>query len=74
MEKASGAGRGPSPLSHFFSRRERPPLEGKMSSCFILSEYVVEETAVRLALIQKLLPGVCDLRRRMKFRLSETEI
>ena len=45
-----------------------------MSSCFILSEYVVEETAVRLALIQKLLPGVCDLRRRMKFRLSETEI
>ena len=51
MEKASGAGRGPSPLSHFFSRRERPPLEGKMISCFILSEYVVEETAIGLALL-----------------------
>ena len=74
MENTSGAGK----VSHlsliFFLRRETPPLEGKMSSCFILSEYVVEETAVRLALIQKLLPGVCDLRRRMKFRLSETEI
>ena len=41
-----------------------------MSSCFILSEYVVEETAVGLALIQKLLPGVCDLRRRMKQRFN----
>ena len=52
MENASGAGRGLSTLSLiFFSRRERPPLEGEMSSCFILSEYVVEETAVGLALL-----------------------
>ena len=52
MENTSGAGRGLSPLSLiFFSRRERPPVEGKIRSCFILSEYVVEETAVGLALL-----------------------
>ena len=51
MENASGAGRGLSALSHFFSRHERPPLEGKISSCLILSEYVVEETALGLALL-----------------------
>ena len=47
--------RGPPEVYHFslifFSRRERPPLEGKISSCLILSEYVVEETALGLALL-----------------------
>ena len=51
MDDASGAGRGLSPLSHFFSRRERPRLEGKISSWLILSEYVAEETALGLALL-----------------------
>ena len=46
------AGRGLSPLSLiFFSRRERPRLEEKISSWLILSEYVVEETALGLALL-----------------------
>ena len=46
------AGRGLTPLSLiFFSRRERPRLEEKISSWLILSEYVVEETALGLALL-----------------------
>ena len=47
MDNASGAGRGLSPLSHFFLAR----LEGKISSWLILSEYVAEETALGLALL-----------------------
>ena len=50
-ERIGGRQRSLTSLSFFFSRRERPTLEGKMSSCFILSEYVVEETAVGLALL-----------------------
>ena len=51
MDNASGAAE----VSHlsliFFSRRERPRLEGKISSWLILSEYVAEETALGLALL-----------------------
>ena len=75
IENASGAGRGLLPLSHFFfSRRERPPLEGKKSSCLILSEYVGEETALGLALLAARSFRrfrLRDFRIRMKFRLSE---
>ena len=50
MDNASVAGRGSHLSLIFFSRRERPQLAGKIRSCLIPSEYVVEETTLALAL------------------------